>query len=305
MRIVVGTRGSRLALAQTEEALSSLRRVSPEIESSVEVIRSAGDEMPDAPLAGLGKGVFTSALEAAVLDGRVDMAVHSLKDLPIAVPDGLAVVVVCPRQDARDVLVNATHDALADMPAGAVIGTSSPRRAAQLRALRDDLRVEPVRGNVETRIGKADGHGYDGVVVAAAGLLRLGLEDSIAHYFDPVDMTPEPGQGALAVQVRSDRGDLRRLLSAIVHRRTAVAVAAEREFVEAMGGGCRVPIAAHAEVSGSEISMVGMVSSADGGEMIKTRLEGWPVLRAGAGRVLAEELFVMGAAEILAAGAES
>ena len=304
MRIVVGTRGSRLALAQTEEALSRLRRVLPDVEPSVSVIQSAGDAMPDAPLAGLGKGVFTSALETAVLDGEVDMAVHSLKDLPTAIPDGLAVVVVCPRSDPRDVLVNPSHIPLSAMPAGAVVGTSSPRRSAQLRALRGDLRVEPVRGNVETRIGKTDGNGYDGVVVAAAGMLRLGLEGRIAQYFDPYEMTPEPGQGALAVEVRSDRDDLLQLLSAIVDAPTHAAVDAERAFVEAMGGGCRVPIAAHAAVEGDAIRMVGMVSSIDGGEMIKTRLDMAGVEPGAAGRALAEELMAMGAAEILAAGAE-
>ncbi|MDE2860709.1 MAG: hydroxymethylbilane synthase [Chloroflexota bacterium] len=304
MKFAVGTRGSRLALAQTEEVLSHLRRASPGIEASVVVIRSTGDEMPDAPLAGLGKGVFTGALESAVQDGSIDMAVHSLKDLPTATPDSLTVVAVCPRSDPRDVLVNASGCTLAEMPAGAVIGTSSPRRTAQLRALRSDLRVEPVRGNVETRIGRADGIGYEGVVVAAAGLLRLGLGSRIAQHFDPYDMVPEPGQGALAVEVRSDREDLLRLLEAIRDTSTHAAVAAERAFVEAMGGGCRVPIAAHAAVEGDAIAMIGMVSSVDGSEMIKTRL----TLESGepeaAGRALAGELFAMGAAEILASGEE-
>ena len=303
MRIAVGTRGSRLALAQTEEVLSHLRRNSPDVEANVVVIRSAGDAMPDAPLAGLGKGVFTGALESALQDGSVDMVVHSLKDLPTATPDGLAVMAVCPRSDPRDVLVNASQCTLADLPTGAVIGTSSPRRTAQLRSLRSDVMVEPVRGNVETRIGKADGDGYEGVVVAAAGLLRLGLEDRIAQYFDPYDMIPEPGQGALAVEVRSEREDLLRMLEAIGDAPTCTAVAAERGFVVAMGGGCRVPIAAHASVEGDALVMVGMVSSVDGSEMIKKRLTGKADEPEDAGRALAEELFAMGAAEILASGA--
>ena len=304
MRIVVGTRGSRLALAQTEEVLARLRSVSPDISPSVRVIRSQGDVMPDAPLAGLGKGIFTSALESAVQDGSVDMAVHSLKDLPTATPDGLSVMVVCPRSDPRDVLVNGSHSPLAEMPAGSVIGTSSPRRSVQLQALRADLRVEPVRGNVESRIGRAGSDGYDGVVLAAAGLLRLGLSGHVAQYFDPYDIVPEPGQGALAVEARSDRIDLLRLLTAIGDTTTCMAVAAERAFVEAMGGGCRVPIAAHAAVEGDAIRMVGVVSSVDGGEMIKTRLEVKAAEPDAAGRALAEELFAMGAADILAAGAE-
>ena len=303
MKIAVGTRGSRLALAQTEEVLSHLRRISPDVEANVVVIRSAGDAMPDAPLAGLGKGVFTGALEAALLDGRVDMVVHSLKDLPTATPDGLSVMAVCPRSDSRDVLVNASQCTLADLPAGAVIGTSSPRRAAQLRALRSDVIVEPVRGNVETRIGRADGNSYEGVVVAAAGLLRLGMEDRIAQYFDPYDMVPEPGQGALAVEVRTEREDLLHLLEAIGDAPTCASVAAERAFVVAMGGGCRVPIAAHAAVDGDAVVMVGMVSTVDGSEMIKKRLTGKAEEPDEAGRALAEELFAMGASEILATGA--
>ena len=303
MKIAVGTRGSRLALAQTEEVLSHLRRITPDVEPNVVVIRSAGDAMPDAPLAGLGKGVFTSALESALQDGIVDMVVHSLKDLPTAIPDGLSVMAVCPRSDPRDVLVNASQSTLAEMPAGSVIGTSSPRRAAQLRVLRGDVTVEPVRGNVETRIGKADGNGYEAVVVAAAGLLRLGLEDRIAQYFDPYEIVPEPGQGALAVEVRSEREDLLSMLEAIGDAPTRTAVAAERAFVVAMGGGCRVPIAAHAAVDGDTVVMVGMVSSVDGSEMIKKRLTGKAEQPDEAGRALAEELFAMGAAEILATGA--
>ncbi len=302
MKIAVGTRGSRLALAQTEEVLTHLRKISPDFEPSVVVIRSAGDAMPDAPLAGLGKGIFTAALESALQDGSVDMVVHSLKDLPTAIPDGLSVMAVCPRSDPRDVLVNASQSTLADLPAGSVIGTSSPRRAAQLHALRSDVTVEPVRGNVETRIGKADGNGYEGVVVAAAGMLRLGLEGRIAQYFDPYDIVPEPGQGALAVEVRSDRGDLLRLLAAIQDGATCTAIAAERAFVVSMGGGCRVPIAAHASVDGDTVVLVGMVSSVDGSEMIKTRLSGKADEPDEAGRALAEELFAMGAAEILATG---
>ena len=260
--------------------------------------------MPDAPLAGLGKGAFTSALELAVQDGSVDMAVHSLKDLPTATPDGLSVMVVCPRSDPRDVLVNGSHIPLGDMPAGAVIGTSSPRRAVQLQALRADLRVEPIRGNVESRIDRAGSDGYDGVVLAAAGLLRLGLAGQIAQYFDSYDIVPEPGQGALAVEARSESIDLLRLLASIGDAPTCMAVAAERAFVEAMGGGCRVPIAAHAAVEGDALRMVGMVSSVDGGEMIKTRLEVKGAEPEAAGRALAEDLFAMGAADILAAGAD-
>ncbi len=303
MQVVVGTRGSRLALAQTEEVVARLGSLAAPVSTSVVKIQSAGDAMPEAPLARLGKGIFIRELETALLEGRIDMAVHSLKDLPVEMPDGLSVVVVCPRQDPRDVLVNKANCALAEMGPGAVIGTSSPRRLAQLRALRSDLRVEPIRGNVETRLSKATGEVYDGVVVAAAGMARLGLEGHIAQYFDPMEMVPEPGQGALAVEVRSESAELLRLLYQIQDTRTSIAVAAERAFVEEMGGGCRVPIAAHALVDGEAIRMAGMAASEDGSRMVKTRLEAAIDGPQEAGRALAQKLLSMGAGEIMNAEA--
>ena len=212
MNIVVGTRGSRLALIQTDEVLSALNVLSNPPSTSVVTIRTTGDRQPEAPLARLGKGIFIKDLELALLDGSIDMAVHSLKDLPVDLPEGLTVLVVCRRQDPRDVLVSKGDRTLADLESGAVIGTSSPRRAVQLRAMRSDIRVEPVRGNVETRAAKALGEDYDGVVLAAAGLARLGMEDRVAQYFDPFEMVPEPGQGALAVEIRSGDRELLELL---------------------------------------------------------------------------------------------
>ena len=302
---VVGTRGSHLALVQTEEVLARLKLLANPISTKVVEIKSTGDVMPDTPLAKLGKGIFIKELEVALLQSDIDMAVHSLKDLPVELAEGLSIVVVCRRQDPRDVLVNKANCPLAEMEPGAVIGTSSPRRLAQLLALRDDLRVEPIRGNVETRLNKALGQDYDGVVVAAAGIARLGLEGRIAQYFDPLDMVPEPGQGALAVEIRSEDKELINLLSQIADPQTSIAVSAERAFVDGMGGGCKVPIAAHAYVEGSTLHLVGMVASEDGSQMVKTRLESTLEQPREAGSALAEKLLSMGAVDILKAGADN
>jgi hydroxymethylbilane synthase len=299
MQVVVGTRGSQLALVQTEEVLARLKLLATPISPRVVEIKSSGDVMPDTPLARLGKGIFIKELEMALLQGSIDMAVHSLKDLPVEMTDGLSVVVVCQRQDPRDVLVNKASCPLAEMKPGAIIGTSSPRRLTQLRALRDDLKVEPIRGNVKTRLNKALGQDYDGVVVAAAGLARLGLESRISQYFDLFDIIPEPGQGALAVEIPSENKELIDLLSQIEDPQTSIAVMAERAFVEEMGGGCKVPIAAHASVDGKILHLVGMVASEDGTQMVKTRLESPSGEPREAGGALAKKLLSMGAGDIL------
>ena len=301
----MGTRGSRLALVQTEGVLARLKLLANPISPRVVEIKSSGDAMPDTPLAKLGKGIFIKELEMALLQGKIDMAVHSLKDLPVEMTNGLSVVVVCERQDPRDVLVNKANCPLAEMKPGAVIGTSSPRRLAQILALRDDLKVEPIRGNVETRLNKALGQDYDGVVVAAAGVARLGLEGHVSQYFDPIDIVPEPGQGALAVEVRSENRELLAILSQIEDPQTSTAVAAERAFVEEMGGGCKVPIAAHAWLEGNILHMVGMVASEDGNQMVKTRLESASDEPGEAGTALAKKLLSMGTMDILNLGADS
>lgn len=301
----MGTRGSRLALVQTEGVLARLKLLANPISPRVVEIKSSGDAMPDTPLAKLGKGIFIKELEMALLQGKIDMAVHSLKDLPVEMTNGLSVVVVCERQDPRDVLVNKANCPLAEMKPGAVIGTSSPRRLAQILALRDDLKVEPIRGNVETRLNKALGQDYDGVVVAAAGVARLGLEGHVSQYFDPFDIVPEPGQGALAVEVRSENRELLAILSQIEDPQTSTAVAAERAFVEEMGGGCKVPIAAHAWLEGNILHMVGMVASEDGNQMVKTRLESASDEPGEAGTALAKKLLSMGTMDILNLGADS
>jgi len=305
MQVVVGTRGSQLALTQTEEVLARLKLVSDHICPKVVEIKSTGDAMSTTPLAKLGKGIFIKELETALLQGKIDMAVHSLKDLPVELAGGLSVVVVCQRQDPRDVLISNADRPLAEMKPGAIIGTSSPRRLAQLMALRSDLNVEPIRGNVETRLNKAFGPDYDGVVVAAAGVARLGLESRIAQYFSTLDMVPEPGQGALGVEIRSENKDLFGILSQIEDTQTSTAVTAERAFVEEMGGGCKVPIAAHASLDGNTLHIVGMVASEDGCQIVKTHMEFASDEPQIAGSAIAQKLMSMGAADILKMDANS
>lgn len=273
--VLVGSRGSELALRQTEEVLHQLRAVYGEsIEFRVITVRTGGDVAAEAPLASLGKGVFVKEIERALLDGEVRMAVHSLKDVTTAMTEELVIGAVCRRLDPRDILVNRWGCRLADLPSGARIGTSSPRREAQLRSLREDVQVLPMRGNVETRLQKAVGDDYDGAVLAAAGVLRLGYESQVAEFLSTQDFVPAPGQGALAVEVRHDDEEMNSLLSRISHSPTRRDVTAERAFLEALGGGCRVPVGAHAQSDGDTMVLTVFVASPDGREVFRAKVRG-------------------------------
>ena len=273
-RIRVGTRGSRLALVQTEAVVAALRSLAPGSEITVEKVRSEGDKQPDADLTAMGVGVFTSALEAALLEGRIDMAVHSLKDLPTTPTPGVTVLTVMEREDARDVLIDRWGKTLLDLPEGARIGTSSPRRAAQLRFGRKDVDFIPIRGNVETRAAKAGGPDYDGVVLAAAGLHRLGMAAEVSEYLSPYVCTPAPGQGALAVQVRADDAELVAIVRQLTHAPTAAAVAAERAVLRAAGSGCALPIGALATVERDELSLFATATPSDGSVSYRVEVTG-------------------------------
>lgn len=272
--IVIGSRGSKLALVQARAVGAALAEASPGLSVRVEAIASAGDEQPDAPLSSLGAGAFTSALERALLDGQIDLAAHSMKDLPTRQPEGVAAVCVLEREDARDVLVNRWGASLLDLPAGARIGTSSPRRAGQLAHGRKDIEVLPIRGNVETRIAKSAGPDYDGVALAAAGVRRLGMTDRVAEYLSPHICAPAPGQGALAVEARWDDAELLALLRRISDPPTAAAVAAEREVLRAAGSGCALPIGAFAEARGDEMRLFACAAPADGSASYRAEVTG-------------------------------
>ncbi len=303
MPIRLGTRGSALARWQTDHVVGLLRAAWPEITCQIEVIHTQGDRVLDVPLPRIGgKGVFTVELEAALRRGDIDLAVHSLKDLPIEQPAGLTIAAVPPRGAVADVLISRAGYTLATLPPAATVGTSSRRRAAQLRALRPDLRILDVRGNVDTRLRKAldpDGP-YDALVLAQAGLERLGHADAVTQVL-PLDMfMPAPGQGALAVQARGEAA-LLALLAPLDHRPTRLAVTAERAFLAGLGGGCALPIAAYATVEREWLVLTGRVTAADGTRQITVTIDGPAAEAAALGARLAQIALEQGAADMLAA----
>jgi len=292
--LVIASRGSQLALWQANWVKGQLAALGHE--SRIEIIKTTGDKITDVPLAKVGtKGLFTKEIEEALLDGRADLAVHSLKDLPTELPEGLVLAAVPPREDPRDAIVGKR---LADLPAGAKVGTSSLRRSAQLRKLRPDLVIESVRGNLDTRLRKLDEGQYDSIVLAAAGLRRLGWGDRIAETLGPDVMCSAVGQGALAIETRASGAGFD-AVRALDDAETHAAVLAERGVLGSLGGGCQVPIGAHARIEGGRLHLLGVVASPDGSEMIRAEADG-PVSDAeGLGRALGAALLERGAKRIL------
>ncbi len=254
MNLTIATRESRLALWQAEHVQSLLRQRGHAVE--LLGMTTQGDQILDRSLSKVGgKGLFVKELEVALEQGHADLAVHSLKDVPMDLPPGFALVGVMEREDPRDAWVSSEYARLEDLPPGAVVGTSSLRRTVLLRALRPDLRIEPLRGNLDTRLRKLDEGQYAGIILAAAGLKRLGLSQRIRHVFGTDQMLPAAGQGALGLEIRAERPDLVQALSFLAHQPTWLAVAAERAVSRAMGGSCSMPLAAHAELSGSTLRL--------------------------------------------------
>ena len=272
--VTIGSRGSRLALLQDEEVLRELRPLYPDVDFQVVTVRTRGDVNSAAPLTEIGVGIFVKEIERELQEGRLDMAVHSLKDLPTKLPEGLALGAVLRRQDPRDVLVNRWNCPLDQLPQGARIGTSSPRRRAQLKRLCSQAVAVPIRGNVETRLRKALGEECDGAILAAAGLIRLGLADHVAEYLSHQQFVPPPGQGALAVEVRADDERMLNLVRPIEHPETRFAVTAERAFLEKLGGGCQLPVGAYARSEGEMLLITVFLSSPDGRKTFRAKLEG-------------------------------
>lgn len=259
----IGTRGSRLALRQVDMVIALLSAAAPGVALDVREIKTDGDRS-NAPLSEIGGlGVFTRAIEDALLAGTVDIAVHSLKDLPPELPSGLTIGAVPVRGDVRDALVTRGGVSLADLPPGARIGTGSSRRAVMLRQLRSDLQPVEIRGNVDTRIRKVESGDYDGAVLAMAGLERLGLLDKVAQVFETEEMTPAVGQAALAIEVRGDDADALTLVRTVDHWQTRAAVEAERGFLRRLGAGCRLPVGAYAWIDGASLFMQGMLAAGD------------------------------------------
>ncbi len=262
-------------MAQTNEVVERLRASfpgpdvprldGPGLDVEVVGVRTQADASPEASLAGMGRGMFVKELEDALLRGEVDLAVHSLKDLPTVLPEGLAIAAICQRADARDVLVNRWGCSLAQLPAGARIGTSSPRRASQLKNARPDLKVLPMRGNVETRLGKAKGAEYDGAVLAAAGIDRLGIDGEMAERLSIREFVPAPGQGALAVQTRAGDDFVAELVACLEHGPTRQEVVAERYLLELLGGGCQLPMGAYGYLQDGMLHLIGYLSWGESG----------------------------------------
>jgi hydroxymethylbilane synthase len=298
MSFTFATRPSALARWQTDYVADLLRRAHPGLDIRIEVIVTKGDRILDKPLPVIGgKGLFTAELERALREGRVDAAVHSLKDLPVEDAPGLTIGLTPPRADVRDVLICPAGHTLETLPAGAVVGTSSPRRQAQLLAVRPDLTVKSIRGNVDTRIRKAREGQYDAVVLAAAGVTRLGLNEHITQFL-PLDvMLPAPAQGVLGVQCRADDERTLALLAAVEDPGARAAAQAERAFLAGLGGGCSIPGAAYARASGAGLHLRGLAASPDGRQVIRVEASGEdPLAR---GRALAEEALALGAVNVL------
>ena len=298
--LTLGTRGSALARWQTEWASAALTRAWPELRVVLRPFTTAGDRQLDQPLPAIGgKGVFTEDLENALRAGEIDLAVHSLKDLPVAAAPGLALGAIGPRADARDALIARRGGTLRSLPRGARVGTSSLRRAAQLLAARPDLALSPLRGNVDSRVRKALSGDYDAIVLAAAGLLRLGLQEAISEYLSFETMLPAPGQGAIAVQCRADDTELLGWLRPLDDAPTRAAVSAERAFLAGLGGGCAAPIAAYAAAGpNAALSLTGLVATPDGRRVIRVTSAGADPDALGA--TLAAQALAQGARELLA-----
>ena len=298
MKLIFATRPSALARWQTNWVINALKNIHPSLECEEKIITTQGDKILDKPLPEIGgKGLFTQELESELLSGAVHCAVHSLKDLPVENPDGLTIGCIPVRAEVRDALISKNGFMLATLPQGASVGTSSLRRAAQLLSLRPDLRTESLRGNVDTRVHKALDGQYDAIILAGAGLTRLGLEKNVTEWLSLDVMLPAPGQGALAVQCRADDQTTLNLLAALDDDSTRKAVTAERAFLSGLGGGCAVPVAAHATVKAQTISLTGLVISEDGKKIVKVTGDGNDALALG--KRLADKAIVQGAGDIL------
>jgi hydroxymethylbilane synthase len=292
--LVIGSRGSQLALWQAHFIQDKLRARG--FETRIEIIKTTGDKISDVPLAQVGsKGLFTKEIEEALLDKSIDLAVHSLKDLPTELPEGLTIAAVPIRADARDAVVGRK---LQELPPGSVVGTSSLRRIAQLKRIRPDLKFEPIRGNLDTRLRKLDEGQYQAIVLAAAGLTRLGWSERIADIFPPTVVCPAPGQGALGIETMHDGAGFEACV-ALDHPWTRFAVTAERAMLAELGGGCQIPIGAHADIEEHKLKLLGVIAATDGSEIVRGTAEGDLTRPQAIGRELAKALLQKGGARIL------
>ena len=296
----IGTRGSQLALWQANWIKETLVRKNPDLDVEIVKIKTTGDKILDVPLAKVGgKGLFVKEIETALLDNSVDLAVHSMKDVPTLLPDGLKIVAISEREDPRDVIISKEGRTLAQLQEGARIGTSSLRRQAQLAGYRPDLVMEPLRGNINTRLRKLGDGQYDAIVLAYAGVKRLGWEGEVTQVLDTDIMLPAIGQGALGIEARGDDpGTLERILF-LNHSETSLCVRAERAFLHRLEGGCQVPIAAYATTDNGTVTLTGLVAGVDGEKLIRMEVRSDEASAEEAGLELAEQILASGGREIL------
>jgi len=301
--IIVGSRGSKLALLQTELVVQRLRESYHDLQFHVRRIKTGGDRDRTTSLAQIGgRGIFIKELEEALLSGEIDMAVHSLKDVPTELSPEFKLAAVGMRIDARDAFLSKSGKPLSELPQGACVGTGSQRRAAQLKAFRPDIQIRPLRGNIDTRLTKLYSGELEGMIVAAAAMLRMGWEHRITEYL-PVELfLPSAGQGALAVEIRALDQEPSALLSVVNDEATWQSVQAERAFLSALGGGCRAPIAALGTVIDTSLHLEGMVASSDGSRTLRAAEDGSPAEPEKLGKLLAEKLLSLGAQELIAEG---
>ncbi|TNF88928.1 MAG: hydroxymethylbilane synthase [Gammaproteobacteria bacterium] len=291
----IATRGSPLALWQAEHVQARLEALHPGLKVSLLTMKTRGDKLLDAPLAKVGgKGLFVKELEAGLLEGRADLAVHSLKDVPVHFPDGLELALVMEREDPRDAFVSNTYDSLGAMPVGSRVGTSSLRRQTQIRERYPELEVDWLRGNVNTRLAKLDAGEFDAIILAASGLQRLGFGERIRAAIEPEECLPAIGQGVLGIEIRSDDGDLRELIEPLRHAETTLRVTAERALNETLNGGCQVPIAGYAVMEGDQLYLRGLVGEPDGSKILRAEVRGSSANAHALGVELAQQLLSQG-----------
>ena len=296
----IATRKSALALWQAEYVKAQLEHFHPGINVELVPMTTKGDIILDTPLAKVGgKGLFVKELEVAMLENRADIAVHSMKDVPVEFPEGLGLEIICPREDPRDAFVSNSINSLADLPQGAIVGTSSLRRQCQIKAMRPDLDIRDLRGNVNTRLKKLDNGEYDAIILAAAGLIRLEMPERIREYIAPEVMLPANGQGAVGIECRNEDTTIKTLLAPLACEETRIRVIAERAMNRALEGGCQVPIGSYAVLEGQEIYLRGLVGAIDGSEILTSEVRGSINDAEQLGYQLAQSLLAKGADKIL------
>jgi len=300
MKINVGTRGSRLALTQTNSVVERIQKAAPDLIADITVIKTSGDIMQDVSLAQIGgQGVFVKEIEEALLSGGIDLAVHSMKDVPGETPEGLMFAAILPREDMRDVLVSRGNVKMESMPRGARIGTGSLRRGAQIKAWMPDLEIIPLRGNIDTRLNKIETENLTGVILAAVGMKRLGYVQQITQFLPIELMLPAVGQGALGLQIRKTDTELLKVLAKLNHAQTAMEVSAERSYLRALGGGCRLPIAAYGLIEKQRLTLEGLLAAPNGSSVIRDKVWGELGEAEELGRKLADMILEKGGRKLL------